>query len=70
MQTTDNVTISVPNQMLIQSVITNYGTGEVTRRRCMITADFSEPPRGWSRLYWKPWRGWRGCWRSLSPTSG
>jgi len=44
MKTTDNVNISVPNQMLIQSVITNFGRGEVTRRRCVITADFSEPP--------------------------
>jgi small-conductance mechanosensitive channel len=43
MMTTDNVTISVPNQLLLQREIFNYGRLSAIRRKCIITADYREP---------------------------
>jgi small conductance mechanosensitive channel len=43
MKNTDNVMISVPNQMLLQREITNFGKNQPIRRSCSITADFREP---------------------------
>lgn len=44
MRTMDNVVISVPNQMLLDSVIENQSLYEKIRRRVVVTADYSEPP--------------------------
>lgn len=45
MRTTDNVAVSVPNQMLLQTEIFDYGREQLTRRRCAVTADYSEEPK-------------------------
>ena len=44
MRTLDNVVISVPNQVLLESVIANQSVYEVIRRRIVVTADYSENP--------------------------
>ena len=44
MRTLDNVVISVPNQVILESVIANQSVYEVIRRRIVITADYSEKP--------------------------
>ncbi|MFH2110217.1 MAG: mechanosensitive ion channel domain-containing protein [Candidatus Bathyarchaeota archaeon] len=45
MRTLDNVLISVPNQMVLDTVIQDYSTYNVVRRRCVVTADYSEKPQ-------------------------
>jgi small conductance mechanosensitive channel len=42
--TPDNVTISIPNQMLLQTEIENYGKKNVIRRHFPITAGYEEDP--------------------------
>jgi small conductance mechanosensitive channel len=44
MRTLDNVVISVPNQVLLESVIANQSVYDVIRRRIVVTADYSEKP--------------------------
>jgi len=43
-RTTDNVTISIPNQKLLQTEIEDYGKDRVVRRRHAVTAGYDEPP--------------------------
>jgi len=45
MRTLDNVLISVPNQMVLNTVIQDYSTYNVVRRRCVVTVDYSERPQ-------------------------
>lgn len=45
MRTLDNVLISVPNQMVLNTVIQDYSTYDVVRRRCVVTVDYSEKPQ-------------------------
>ena len=44
MRTLDNVVISVPNQILLETVISNQSVYNLIRRRIVITADYSEKP--------------------------
>jgi small conductance mechanosensitive channel len=44
MRTPDNILISVPNQVLIESVIQDYGVNNVTRRRIPVTSDYNVDP--------------------------
>ncbi|MBD3207018.1 mechanosensitive ion channel [Candidatus Bathyarchaeota archaeon] len=44
MRTTDNILISVPNQVLIESVIHGYGVNNVIRRRAAVTAGYDVDP--------------------------
>jgi small-conductance mechanosensitive channel len=44
MRTLDNVVISVPNQVILESVIANQSVYEVIRCRIVVTADYSEKP--------------------------
>ena len=44
MRTLDNVVISVPNQVILESVIANQSVYELIRRRTVVTADYSEKP--------------------------
>ncbi len=44
MRTTDNVLISVPNQMLLESVIQDYGISRIIRRGLPITAGYDVDP--------------------------
>ena len=44
MLTLDNVLISVPNQMVLNTVIQDFSTYNVVRRRCVVTVDYSEKP--------------------------
>ena len=44
MRTLDNVVISVPNQVILESVIANQSVYELIRRRIVVTADYSEKP--------------------------
>jgi small-conductance mechanosensitive channel len=44
MRTPDNILISVPNQVLIESVIQDYGINNVTRRRIPVTAGYEVDP--------------------------
>ena len=45
MRSLDNVLISVPNQMVLDTVIQDYSTNNVVRRRCVVTVDYSEKPQ-------------------------
>jgi len=45
MRTLDNVQISVPNQMVLNTVIHDFSTYSVVRRRCVVTVDYSEAPQ-------------------------
>jgi len=44
MKTPDNVLISIPNQTLIQTKVTDYGKDRVIRRSHPITAGYEDPP--------------------------
>jgi len=44
MKTLDNVVISVPNQMLLETVISNQSVYAVVRRRVVVTIDYAESP--------------------------
>ena len=44
MMTLDNVVISVPNQIILESVISNQSVHGIVRRRLAITTDYSEKP--------------------------
>ena len=44
MRTLDNVVISVPNQMLLETVVSNQSVYDVIRRSIVVTIDYSEPP--------------------------
>ena len=44
MRTLDNVVISVPNQILLETVVSNQSVYEMVRRRIVVTADYSEKP--------------------------
>jgi small-conductance mechanosensitive channel len=44
MRTLDNVVISVPNQLILESVIANQSVYDVIRRRIVVTIDYSEKP--------------------------
>jgi len=44
MRTLDNVVISVPNQVILESVIANQSVYQVIRRRILVTPDYSEKP--------------------------
>ncbi len=44
MRTLDNVVISVPNQMLLETVVSNQSMYDVIRRRIIVTIDYTEPP--------------------------
>jgi small conductance mechanosensitive channel len=44
MRTLDNVVISVPNQLIIETVIANQSVYDVTRRWIAVTVDYSESP--------------------------
>jgi small conductance mechanosensitive channel len=44
MRTLDNVVISVPNQILLETVVSNQSVYDVVRRRIVVTADYSEKP--------------------------
>lgn len=43
-RTTDNITISIPNQKLLQTEIEDYGKDRVVRRRHAVTAGYEETP--------------------------
>jgi small conductance mechanosensitive channel len=45
MRTLDNLVISVPNQMLLDTVIENQSAYEYVRRRCVVTMDYSMDPK-------------------------
>ena len=45
MRTLDNVLISVPNQMVLNTVIQDFSTFNVVRRRCVVTVDYGERPQ-------------------------
>ena len=44
MRTLDNIVISVPNQILLETVISNQSVYNLIRRRIVVTADYSEDP--------------------------
>jgi len=44
LRTLDNVTISVPNQLLLQNQIMTYGKYDKTRRSIVVTLDYSDSP--------------------------
>lgn len=44
MRTLDNVVISVPNQILLETVIANQSVYNIIRRRISVTIDYSENP--------------------------
>lgn len=44
MRTLDNVVISVPNQMLLETVVSNQSVYDVIRRRIVVTIDYAEAP--------------------------
>lgn len=44
MRTLDNVVISVPNQVILESVIANQSVYDIIRRRIIVTVDYSEKP--------------------------
>ncbi|MCW4012189.1 MAG: mechanosensitive ion channel family protein [Candidatus Bathyarchaeota archaeon] len=44
MRTLDNVVISVPNQLILESVIANQSVYDIIRRRIVVTIDYSEKP--------------------------
>lgn len=44
MRTLDNVVISVPNQMLLETVIENQSAYDYLRRRCVVTMEYSLDP--------------------------
>jgi len=44
MRTLDNVVISVPNQILLETVVSNQSVYDVIRRRIVATIDYSENP--------------------------
>jgi len=44
MKTLDNVVISVPNQMLLETVVSNQSVYDVVRRRIIVTIDYTETP--------------------------
>jgi len=44
MRTLDNVVISVPNQMLLETVVSNQSVYDIIRRRIIVTIDYAEPP--------------------------
>jgi small-conductance mechanosensitive channel len=44
MVTTDNVSVSIPNQKLLQTEIENYGKNSLVRRRFSVTAGYDEDP--------------------------
>ena len=50
MRTLDNVVISVPNQILLETVISNQSVYDLVRRRIVVTADYSEPPEKIRRI--------------------
>ncbi len=45
MKTLDNVVISVPNQMLLGTVIENQSAYDYVRRRCVLTMEYSMDPK-------------------------
>ena len=45
MRTLDNLVISVPNQMLLDTVIENQSVYDYVRRRCVVTMDYSVDPK-------------------------
>ena len=45
MRTLDNIVISVPNQMLLDTVIENQSVYDYVRRRCVLTMDYSVDPQ-------------------------
>jgi small conductance mechanosensitive channel len=45
MRTLDNIVISVPNQMLLDTVIENQSVYDYVRRRCVLTMDYSVDPK-------------------------
>ena len=45
MRTLDNIVISVPNQMLLDTVIENQSIYDYVRRRCVLTMDYSVDPK-------------------------
>ena len=45
MRTLDNVMISVPNQMILESVVVNHSVHSYLRRRCVVTMDYHEDPK-------------------------
>ena len=45
MRTMDNIVISVPNQMLLDTVIENQTVYDYVRRRCIVTMDYSVDPK-------------------------
>jgi small conductance mechanosensitive channel len=44
MRTLDNVVISVPNQIILETVIANQSVYDVVRRNVVVTMDYSEDP--------------------------
>ena len=44
MVTTDNVSVSIPNQKLLQTEIENYGKENIIRRRFSLTVGYEEDP--------------------------
>lgn len=44
MRNLDNVVISVPNQLVLETVISNQSVYDVVRRKVVVTADYSENP--------------------------
>ncbi len=44
MRTLDNLVISVPNQMLLDTVIENQSAYDYVRRRCVVTMEYSVGP--------------------------
>jgi potassium efflux system protein len=44
MVTTDNVSVSIPNQKLLQTEIENYSKDSLVRRRFSVTAGYDEDP--------------------------
>jgi len=44
MVTTDNVSVSIPNQKLLQTEIKNYGKENIIRRRFSLTVGYEEDP--------------------------
>ncbi len=45
MRTLDNIVISVPNQMLLDTVIENQSVYDYIRRRCVLTMEYSVDPK-------------------------
>lgn len=44
MRTMDNVFISVPNQILLETVVSNHSVYDVIRQRIVLTVDYAESP--------------------------